>query len=359
MHKLLERQLRKLGAFEAPPGFSEFTAAVSAAYTQAERDREMVQRSLELASDELLQRNRELREDIERRKQLEMELAQAEKLRAVGQLAAGIAHELNTPIQYVGDNVSFLEKAFQALSKTAEHAVELEQGPARTRLEFLVRNIPDAIAAALEGCGRVSEIVGAMKIFAHPDGDGFSAADINRGLSSTLAVARNAIKYVADVELDLGDLPPVDCRIGDLNQVFLNLMINAAHAIADRYGPDGQRGQIRISTRLRQDNRVIVEVSDNGCGIPAAVQPRIFEPFFTTKEVGRGTGQGLAISRSIVSDRHGGELSFRTEAGVGTTFIVELPLCQPPQGGAEQSPGQGEVVPASGVACAEGCVRIG
>jgi two-component system, NtrC family, sensor kinase len=164
-----------------------------------------------------------------------------------------------------------------------------------------------------------------MKIFAHPDDGEFSAADINRALSATLAVARNAIKYVADVQLDLGELPPVECRIGDLNQVFLNLLINAAHAIADRQGPDGSRGHIRLSTRL-QGECVVVEVSDDGCGIPPEIQARIFEPFFTTKEVGRGTGQGLAISRSIVADRHGGALYFRTTRGVGTTFVAEVPV---------------------------------
>jgi two-component system NtrC family sensor kinase len=358
MHKLLERQLRKLGPFAQPPGFEEFAAAVSAAYTQADRNREMVQRSLELASQELLERNRQLREDIERRKQLEVELAQAEKLRAVGQLAAGIAHELNTPIQYVGDNVNFLQKAFQALAKCAEAAVEQEQGRAREKLEFMVRNVPDAIAAALEGCARVAEIVGAMKIFAHPDGVEFAEADINQGLRSTLAVARNAIKYAADVELDLADLPLAECRIGDLNQVFLNLMINAAHAITDRYGPDGPRGRMHISTRLREGDRIIVEVSDDGCGIPEAVRGNIFEPFFTTKAVGRGTGQGLAISRSIVVDRHAGALYFRSTPGSGTTFCVEIPVHACPRACADQL---AEEPPAEhgSLACVEELVAIG
>jgi signal transduction histidine kinase len=346
VHKLLERQLRKLGAFSAPPRFDEFVAAVDAAYAQADRDRQMVERSLELASEELLERNRQLREDIERRKQLEIELAQAEKLRAVGQLASGIAHELNTPIQYVSDNLDFLQKAFQALTVFIARGVEGESGKARSKLDFMQQNIPGALEAALDGCSRVAEIVQAMKIFAHPDGGVCAPADINQALTSTLAVARNVVRYVADVELDLGELPLVECRIGDINQVFLNLIINAAHAVADRHGPEG-RGKIRLSTSVR-DDRVIVAVADDGCGIPEAVQPRIFEPFFTTKEVGKGTGQGLAISRSIVADRHGGSLSFETAPGVGTTFTVVLPVSAKADPCVESGVGQVSLAPPHG-----------
>lgn len=337
MHKLLERQVRKLAPSLGAPEFAAFLSAVDAAYGQADRDREMIERSLELASQELLERNRQLREDIERRKRLEMELAQAEKLRAVGQLASGIAHELNTPIQYVGDNVIFLKRAFQGLSGIIDHGVEAEQTKkTREKLEFLRLNITPSIEAVMEGCQRVVEIVGAMKEFAHPDGSEFSSADINRGLTCTLAVARNTVKYVADVQLDLGALPEVECKIGDLNQVFLNLIVNAAHAVTERYGADGARGRITLSTRCQGD-RVIVEVGDDGCGMPEAVQKKIFEPFFTTKEVGRGTGQGLAISRSIVMDKHGGALHFRSALGEGTTFTVEIPVKHSNGRGAESS----------------------
>jgi two-component system NtrC family sensor kinase len=330
MHKLLERQLRKLGALPEGPEFAAFIAAVDAAYTQADKDRQLVERSLELASQELLQRNRQLREDIERRKQLEMELAQAEKLRAVGQLASGIAHELNTPIQYVADNVVFLKNAFEALSETSVANLEqISDARKRRKLEFMRSNIPSAVEAAADGCRRVSEIVSAMKIFAHPDGTEFAHADINRGLSSTLAVARNAIKYQAEAHLDLGVLPDVECRIGDLNQVFLNLIVNAAHAVGEKNGASGQLGNIWISTRAAGE-RVVIEVRDDGSGIPDAVRSRIFEPFFTTKEVGRGTGQGLAISRSIVTEKHGGTLTFTTAPGEGTTFRVELPVSRAP-----------------------------
>src|SRR5688572_21260639 len=239
MHKLLERQLKKLGTLPELPGLQDFIAAVDAAYQQADKDLALIERSLDLASQELTERNRQLREDIEQRKQLEMELAQAEKLRAVGQLASGIAHELNTPIQYVNDNVVFLKNAFDTLSALMVSVDEIPEKRQRQRVQFVRDNVPSAIEAALEGCRRVSEIVSAMKVFAHPDGEDFEHADINRGVSSTLAVARNAIKYLAEVHLDLGELPEVECRIGDLNQVFLNLIINAAHAVGEKNGAGG------------------------------------------------------------------------------------------------------------------------
>jgi signal transduction histidine kinase len=163
-----------------------------------------------------------------------------------------------------------------------------------------------------------------MKAFAHPDQGQHSLADLNEALRSTLTVGNNELKYVADVRTDLGPLPPVRCQLGDLNQVFLNLLVNAAHAIADAVGDSGQRGQITVTTR-QEGERVIVAVSDTGTGIPEAIRDRIFEPFFTTKSVGRGTGQGLAIARSVV-EKHGGTLTFDTVLGQGTTFYVTIPV---------------------------------
>jgi two-component system NtrC family sensor kinase len=325
VHKLLERQLKKL-ALEAaaPPRFDKFVEAIDAAYQQADRDRQMVERSLELASSELFERNQQLREDIEQRKRLEVELAQAEKLRAVGQLASGIAHELNTPIQYVGDNISFLKHAFGVLMPLIQRAMaQGDAGVPRKELDFLYAQIPEAISATLEGCNRVAEIVGAMKMFAHADRNEYAAADLNGALTATLAVARNRLKYVAEVALDLGQLPEVECNLGELNQVFLNLLVNAADAIEDKHH-GAALGSVRVTTR-HDGEHVLIEVSDDGCGIPEAARAHIFEPFFTTKEVGRGSGQGLAISRSIV-DKHGGALSFTTTLGQGTTFRIELPL---------------------------------
>lgn len=331
MHELLARQLTKaFGSREVPAELAGFVGAVNAAYEQADRDRAMLERSMELASQELIERNRQLEQDIEARKRLEIELQHSAKLTAVGQLAAGIAHEINTPIQYVGDNLSFLKIAFGELSNVAAELLARgasypEIAKKRADLQYFCEQIPSALEASKEGCRRVAEIVRAMRLFAHPGGKISTTADINLALTSTLAVARNVIKYVAEVELELGELPLVACRIGDINQVFLNLIVNAAHAVSDKFQATGELGVIRVVSRVDRD-RVVVEVADNGAGIPPDIQPRIFEPFFTTKGVGRGTGQGLAMSRAIIVEQHRGSLNFRSTPGEGTTFVVELPI---------------------------------
>lgn len=278
-------------------------------------------------------------EDITERKRLEVELRHAQKLEAVGGLAAGIAHEINTPIQFVGDNVRFLNDAFSGLRQLVGRYQELNasEGLEGRRLEevqkaeeaadlpYLTEEIPKAIGQTLDGIERVATIVRAMKDFAHPDLGEMAAADLNKALESTLVVARNELKYVANVEADFGDLPLVPCLLGDLNQVFLNLLINAAHAIGDVMKKTGNKGLIRVTTK-REGRYVTVAISDTGTGIPGAIQNKIFEPFFTTKEVGRGTGQGLAIARSIVVEKHKGMLTFESESGKGTTFFIRLPL---------------------------------
>ncbi|MEO8213548.1 MAG: ATP-binding protein, partial [Myxococcales bacterium] len=174
------------------------------------------------------------------------------------------------------------------------------------------------------GVQRVAQIVGAMKRFAHPETRTKTPADINAALLDTVTVARNEIKYVADVETTLQTLPMIKCHLSDLNQVFLNLLVNAAHAISDKHGRDN-KGKVSINTRCI-DDMVEIAISDDGCGIPEPIRHRLFEPFFTTKEVGRGTGQGLSLARSIIVERHGGTLTFESEAGVGTTFLIRLPI---------------------------------
>jgi len=280
--------------------------------------------------------------DITGREAAEMELRHAQKLESVGRLAAGIAHEINTPIQFVGDNTRFLQDSFgdlgalltkyQELRDAAtagnvgsELLTALRQQEEKSDCAYLLEEIPRALAQTLDGVSRVATIVLAMKEFAHPESKEMAGADLNKALQSTLTVARNELKYVAEVETQFGDLPAVVCNIGDVNQVFLNLLVNGAHAIADVVGNSGKLGKIQVRT-WQEGNAVVVSISDTGGGIPEAIRGRIFDPFFTTKEVGRGTGQGLAIARSVVVDRHKGMLTFETETGKGTTFYVRLPL---------------------------------
>ena len=276
------------------------------------------------------------------REQAEIELRHAQKLQAVGQLAAGIAHEINTPAQFVGDNIRFLQGALgdtqKILAKYREALAVLTAGPGYDKLAeelkeaedeadlaYIEENAPAALEQALDGVSRISTIVRAMKEFAHPAQAEKSPTDINRALQATLTIARNEFKYVADLETAFGELPAVLCQVGDLNQVFLNLLINAAHAIADKAGESGKKGLIRVRTRSDGD-MVRIEIEDSGCGIPAAIRDRIFDPFFTTKEVGRGSGQGLTIARNIVVDKHFGSLTFESIPDKGTTFIILLPV---------------------------------
>jgi len=188
-----------------------------------------------------------------------------------------------------------------------------------------MEEMPKAISQSLGGVERVATIVRAMKEFAHPEQKEKVAANLNQALASTLVVARNELKYVADIETDYGELPAVECHLGDLNQVFLNLLVNAAHAVKDAVDGTGNRGTIRVQTRP-QGEWVKISIGDTGAGIPESIRSKVFDPFFTTKPVGRGTGQGLAIARSIVVDKHGGTLTFESEVGRGTTFVIGLPI---------------------------------
>lgn len=282
-------------------------------------------------------------EDVTERRVLEGQLAQAQKLEAIGQLAAGIAHEINTPIQYISDNTSFLRDSFEALSGLlSEHtsllkaardeemssaALEaIETAQRGVDLKFLEEEIPKAIKESMNGLDRVASIVRAMKEFSHPGSEEKTSVDLNRALESTITVARNEWKYVAEVVTDLDpDLPEASCYPAELNQVFLNLLVNAAHAIGGTTKAEQTvKGTIGIRTRLAGE-WLEVEVSDTGSGIPAEIQDRIFDPFFTTKRLGKGTGQGLAIAYSVVVEKHQGTIHFETEIGKGTRFIVRLP----------------------------------
>jgi signal transduction histidine kinase len=289
-----------------------------------------------------------LRQQIIQRERVENELRLAQKLESVGQLAAGIAHEINTPVQYIGDSVSFLRDAlavqdrllrqYRTALETAvdgasleRHRKALQDAERDEDLPFMQEEAPAAVERTLHGVQQVSRIVQAMKQFAHPGrGEQMEPANLNKSLEITLTVARAEYKLVADVHTEFGELPPVVCNIGDLNQVFLNLLVNAAHAIQDVVGGTGERGTIKIRTEVDSgQGMAVVAISDSGGGIPELVRDRIFDPFFTTKAPGRGTGQGLSIARTIVVDRHRGSLSFDSELGKGTTFVVRLPVAGP------------------------------
>lgn len=281
--------------------------------------------------------------DVTHRRLLERELARAQKLEAIGQLAAGIAHEINTPTQFVGDNIRFLGEVVQALRQLAVIARDIvatlrtegidraefaafDELWQRSDVDFLVEEAPQAVLQALDGISRVTRIVQAMRAFSHPGGEEKQLTDLNNAIRSTVTVARNEWKYHSDLILELDDnLPMVPVIPSDFNQVILNLVVNAAHAVSDKVKDSGKKGTIRISTRQETDE-VVIEVTDTGCGIPEEIRDKVFDPFFTTKPPGRGTGQGLAICHAAVVERHGGSITFTSEVGVGTTFIVRLPI---------------------------------
>jgi PAS domain S-box-containing protein len=291
------------------------------------------------------ERARQLQEqltaEMQERERMAIELRLAQKLESVGRLAAGIAHEINTPIQYVGDSVTFAQSAHAELSEllasciaaidriaAGESPVEVLADFRRLReatdLEFLSAEIPRAFERTLDGIQRVADIVRAMKEFAHPGHVEQTAADINHAVLTTLTVARNEYKYSAQVETRLGELPDVVCNVSELNQVFLNLIVNAAQAVRES-GKSAADGRISVTTEQVRDH-VRIRIADNGCGIPKENLEKIFDPFFTTKAVGLGTGQGLAIARSIVVEKHGGAIEVESEPGMGTAFILSLPV---------------------------------
>lgn len=282
-------------------------------------------------------------EDITERKQLESQLAQAQKLESIGQLAAGVAHEINTPIQYVGDNTYFVREAFSKIKQLIkiyeellEHAksgdlsedyLETLEGKLNARdFAYYAEEVPGAIAQSIEGIERVAKIVRALKEFSHPGQEEKKWANLNRAIETTVTVAGNEWRYIADLQLELDPaLPDIKCMPGELNQVILNLIVNASHAIRDKLGPDSEeKGQIRIATMLEKE-WVRIEVEDTGGGIPDHIKNRVFDPFFTTKEVGEGTGQGLAIAYSVIVDKHQGQIYFDSIPGEGTTFKIRLP----------------------------------
>jgi signal transduction histidine kinase len=286
----------------------------------------------------------EQRRLLREKQRVEKELAQAQRMEAIGHLAAGIAHEINTPTQYIGDNARFLRDAFADLDSLVNSLGELlravrtdsvsdellDKMEAKYRaanLDYLAREIPLAIQQSLEGLEHVANIVGAMKEFSHPGRADKQDVDLNRVISGAIVLCRSEWKQVANVVTDFDDaLPPVCCQPTDINSVVLNLVVNAAHAIAEAtHGGSDGKGVITVRTRCDRPYAEI-RVEDTGVGIPGDLRDRVFDLFFTTKEVGQGTGQGLALAHAIVVDRHGGTIEFESEVGRGATFIVRLPI---------------------------------
>lgn len=297
--------------------------------------------------------------DITNRKMAEMERAKMEvqlrhgqKMQSIGQLAAGVAHEINTPTQFISDNLRFLQDIHRDIAPLLHKIAGLIRNRPvgndpilqeilaiadKLDIEYVSEEVPRAVDQSIEGIQRVARIVGAMKEFSHPGTDDFVAMDLRKAIESTITVSRNEWKYVADIHTEFApDVPSVPALPGEFNQAMLNLIVNAAHAIGDVVKDNGGgKGVITISTK-RSDPWVEIRVGDTGNGIPPEVRPRIFEPFFTTKPVGKGTGQGLAIVHSVVVDKHGGEVSFESETGAGTTFIIRLPAEGKPPTGQEE-----------------------
>ncbi|MBC8131804.1 MAG: PAS domain S-box protein, partial [Deltaproteobacteria bacterium] len=288
-------------------------------------------------------------QDVTELKNSQREVAAAQRLATVGTMAAGVAHEINTPVQFVNDSILFLRDAardvfalvakLQSMRRVVadeQPSVQLQGEISATLaqeqeidLEYLNENVPNAFQRCLEGMERITTIVRSMKEFSHPAQREMAPVDLNRALQNTLTIARGEYKYVADLEVDLGEIPLVTCHINEINQVILNLVVNAAHAIGDVVSGTDRKGTITVRTR-QQGEQVVISINDTGTGIPAAIAPRIFEPFFTTKEVGKGTGQGLALVWAVVREKHGGNVTFESKVGQGTTFFLQLPIAGKP-----------------------------
>jgi two-component system NtrC family sensor kinase len=280
--------------------------------------------------------------DITELRRLGRELAAAQKLESVGRLAAGVAHEINTPVQFVSDNVHFVRTsmtdvaavihAYRSLKDATQSSLDVagavriaEDAEKAADLDYILENAPQALDSSIEGLERIATIVRSMKEFAHPDQAQKTLADLNQAIRSTLVIANNEYKHVAELRTQFGDLPAIPCFLGEINQVVLNLLVNASHAISDVVKDSGNLGRLDVRTRL-DGNEIEISISDTGTGIPESSRDKIFDPFFTTKEVGKGTGQGLAIARSVIVDKHRGTLRFETECGKGTTFFIRLPI---------------------------------
>jgi PAS domain S-box-containing protein len=282
----------------------------------------------------------ELQHTIKQLQKTQAQIIHSEKMASIGQLAAGVAHEINNPVAFVSSNLNTMAQyqaqltdilkksmeiigmlgdsrnALQLPDTVATAVAEVQELAAELDLEYLFEDFPELIAESQEGTVRIRKIVGDLKDFAHPGEQQRVAADINQGLDTTINIVWNEIKYKAKLIKDYGDIPPVTCYPQQINQVFMNLLVNAAQAME-------KDGQIVVKTR-HVDGHVVIQISDNGCGIPEAIKPKIFDPFFTTKEIGKGTGLGLNLAYNIIK-KHKGKVEVDSTEGKGTTFTIILP----------------------------------
>jgi two-component system, NtrC family, sensor kinase len=259
--------------------------------------------------------------------QQQLEEMVAQRLDSVGQLAAGVAHEINTPVQYVSSNLSFISESVQELLGRVEklQRAMLPMMVDDTDLLYLKENLPSALTSSVDGLRQIGKIVSSLKEFARPDSAEMSPGDMNQAVQNTLMVASGDYKQVAELETHFGEVPPVTCHAAEVHQALLNLVRNAADAIGKVFKTTGAKGRLTVST-CRENDEVMITITDTGAGIPEAIRQKIFDPFFTTKDVGEGIGQGLTIARNIIVRKHGGALSFQSDLGRGTTFMVRLPI---------------------------------
>lgn len=334
LHRLLRRQVEKhLGNIELTAELEDFILAVNQAYINQDKDRSLLERSIDISS-------REYNENMEKIRMLQIQLIQQEKMAGIGQLSAGIAHEINNPLGYTQSNLDTLRKYLDKIKSFLESLNTMEKTlkpeptedvkmlmetiraeQKKNKINIITADLEDIIVESINGLSRIEKIVKSLLGFARTSASEFEDYDLNKGIIDTLAVANNEIKYFAEVVEDLGDIPYIKAAGGSINQVLLNLIVNAVHAIKE----SSNKGLLRIKT-FEERGSVYCLIQDNGIGIPKENLAAIFTPFFTTKPIGKGTGLGLSIAYDIIVNKHAGEINIESEAGIGTTFIIRLPI---------------------------------